>query len=42
MVDGREERIAILEAMLQVDQGLVELVDEPVELAFLWRVKRVD
>ncbi len=37
-VDGRKERIAILEAMFEVREGFVELFDEPVEFAvLLWR-----
>lgn len=31
----RQQRIAVFEAMLDVGEGLAELVDEPVEFAFL-------
>jgi hypothetical protein len=34
-VDWGEERIAVFEAVLEVDEGLVELLEEPVEFALL-------
>lgn len=36
LVDWRKQRIAVFEAVLQVGEGLVKLVDEPVEFASLW------
>ena len=38
----RKQRIAVLEAMFEVGEGFAQLVDEPVEFAFLWRRARSD
>jgi hypothetical protein len=40
-VDWRKQRIAVLEAMLEVGQGLAELLDKPVEFAFLFCLRKV-
>lgn len=36
-VDGREEGVAVFEAVLEVLEGLVEFVEEPFQLSALWR-----
>jgi hypothetical protein len=42
LVYRRKQRIAVLEAVLEVGEGFAQLVDEPVEFAFLWRRARFD
>lgn len=35
-VDRRKQRIAVFEAVLEVAEGFAQLLDEPVEFAFLF------